>query len=98
MEVTRLGIKSELQLPAYTTGKAMWDPSYICDLHHSSWQRQIFDPLSKARDQTCVLMDTRQVPFCYITVGTPEGFFFKASKFLVIYAFQMNSFFHANVN
>ena len=26
----RLGVQSELQLPAYTTATAMWDPSYIC--------------------------------------------------------------------
>ena len=30
--------------------------------------------------------------------GNSWRFFFTASKFLVIYAFQMNSFFHANVN
>ena len=33
MEVPRLGIESELQLPAYTT--AMPDPIHICDLHHT---------------------------------------------------------------
>ena len=41
MEVPRLGIKSELQLPAYTTATAMPDPSRIWDLHHSSWHCQI---------------------------------------------------------
>ena len=30
----------------------MWDPSCICDLHHSSQQCWILNPLSKARDQT----------------------------------------------
>ena len=35
-EVPRLGVPSELQLPAYTT--AMPDPSRIGDLHHSSQQ------------------------------------------------------------
>ena len=33
----------------------------ICDLHHSSWQRWILNPLNEARDQTGVLMDTSQV-------------------------------------
>ena len=61
MEVPRLGIKSELQLPAYTTATAMWDPSYVCDLPHSSQQRQILNPLSEAKDGTCVLMDTSRV-------------------------------------
>ena len=36
MKVPRLQVKSELQVPAYTTATAMWDLSHICDLHHSS--------------------------------------------------------------
>ena len=63
MEVPRLGVKSELQLPAYTTATATRDPSRICNLHHNSWQHQIFNPLSEARDQTRVLMATSWV--CY---------------------------------
>ena len=47
MEVPRLENKSELQLPAYTTGTATWDPSRVCNLHHSSWQCQIFNPLMR---------------------------------------------------
>jgi len=50
MAVPRLGGKSELQLPANTTATATWDPSLVCDLHHSSWQRHILNPLSRARD------------------------------------------------
>ena len=38
----RLGIEWELQLPAYTTASAIPDPSHICKLHHSSWQRPSF--------------------------------------------------------
>ena len=45
MEVPRLGVKSELQLLAYTTAIATPDPSCVCDLHHSSWQHLIPDPL-----------------------------------------------------
>ena len=58
MEVPRLGVKSELQLQAYSTATATWDPSTICDLHQSLCQRQILNPLSEARDQTCILMNT----------------------------------------
>ena len=58
MEVPRLGVKLDLQLPAYTTATAMRDTSCVCDLHHSAWQRQIVNPLSKVRDQTLFLMDT----------------------------------------
>ena len=31
MEVLRLRVQSELQLPAYTTATATWDLSRICD-------------------------------------------------------------------
>ena len=50
MEVPRLGAKSELQLPAYTTATAMWDLSHVCDVHHSSRKCWLLDPLSEARD------------------------------------------------
>ena len=45
MEVTRLGVDSELQLLAYATATATSDPSHICDLHHSSQQCHILNPL-----------------------------------------------------
>ena len=54
MEVPRLGVKSKLQLPAYAT--ATLDLSYVCDLHHSSQKCQILNSLSKAKDQTCILI------------------------------------------
>jgi len=58
MEIPRLGVELELQLPAYdATATATRDPSHVCTLHHSSWQHRILNPLSEARDQTCVLMD-----------------------------------------
>ena len=52
VEAPRLGAESELQLPAYTTATATWDPSCDGDLYNSSWQRGIPDSLSKTRDQT----------------------------------------------
>ena len=48
MEISRLGVKSELQPLAAAT--ATQDLSHICDLHNSSWQHWIFNPLSEARD------------------------------------------------
>ena len=36
MEALRLGVKSELQLPAYATAIAMPDSSCVCDLHHNT--------------------------------------------------------------
>ena len=56
MEVPGLGVQSELQLPAYATATAISDLSCICDLHHSSWQQRILDPLSEARDRSHTLM------------------------------------------
>ena len=50
MKVPRLGIESEWQLPAYATATAMQDLRLVCDLHLSSWQPWILNPLSEARD------------------------------------------------
>ena len=72
---SRLRVESELQLPAYTTATETQDPSHVCELHHSSWQHQIPNPLSKARDQTSILMDTSQIRFHWATMGTPWNIF-----------------------
>ena len=52
----------QMQLLAYTTAPAMPDRSHVCDLYHSSPQRQILNPLREARDRTRILMDTSRVP------------------------------------
>ena len=46
------------------------DTSHVCDLHHSSQQRWILNPLSKARDGTRILMTTSRVCNSWATVGT----------------------------
>ena len=71
IEVSRLGLKLELQLPAYTIGTATQDPSHICNPYHASQQYWILNPLSKARDWTRIFMDTSQVHYHWPTVGTP---------------------------
>ena len=58
MEVPRLGVTLELQLLACTT---MWNPSQVFDLHHSSRQHWILNPLSEVKDRTCILMDSSQI-------------------------------------
>ena len=63
MEVPRLGVKSWLQLPAYTTATVTPDPSQVCDLHHSSRQQRIFNPLSEASDGTRNFMVPNQIRF-----------------------------------
>ena len=62
MEVPRLGVEPELLLPVYATATATWDPSSVCNPNHSARQRRILNPLSKAMDRTCILMDASQVP------------------------------------
>ena len=71
MEVPRLVVELELQLPAYATATATWDLSHVYDLYHSSWQHRVLNALSKARDRTLVLMDASQICFRCTTTGTP---------------------------
>ena len=54
-----------------TTATPTWDLSRICDLHHSSRQHWILNPLRKARDWTLMLMDTSQVPLSHN--GNPKS-------------------------
>ena len=48
---------SQASGPIRATATATPDLSHVYDLHHSSQQHQMLNPLSKARDGTCVLMD-----------------------------------------
>ena len=48
-----------------------WDPNHICDLYHSSRQCRIPNPLSGARDRTCILMGSSQIHFRCAMKGTP---------------------------
>ena len=61
MEVPRLGIKSEMQLQAYTTARAAGDPSHSFNLSCSLQQRQILNPLRETRDRTHILMGSSQI-------------------------------------
>ena len=77
MEVPRLRVESELQLPAYVPATAMPDLSHVCDLHHSSQWWRILNLLSMARDRTCNLRVPSRIRFCCATVGTPFLHFLK---------------------
>ena len=72
MEVPRLGVELELQLLATATCTATPDLSLTSNLHCSSWQHQIFNTLSRARDQTCILMDISRVHYRWAETGTPK--------------------------
>ena len=78
IEVPRLGVQSEVQPPAYTRATATRDPSRVCNLHHSSQQHWILNPLREARDRTCNLMVLRLVNHC-ATTGTPPLTFLSRS-------------------
>mgnify|MGYP001346181379 CR=1 FL=1 len=71
-EVPRLGVELELQPLGDVAATAMQDSSHICDLHHSSQQWWILNPLSKARDQTYDLIVPSRIRFHYATMGTPK--------------------------
>ena len=60
---------------------ATWDPSRICDLHHSSLQCWILNPLIEARDRTLNFMVPSQIRFRCAMTGTP---IFKDSQILAI--------------
>ena len=57
MQVPRLGVELQLWLLAYTAATTTRDLGHVCDLYHSSRQHRILNSLSKARDQTLVLVD-----------------------------------------
>ena len=75
-EVSRLGVKSELQLLAYTTATATRDLSCVYDLHHSSQQCWTLKPLNEARDRTCTLMVPGRIRYHWATIGTPKYNYF----------------------
>ena len=63
-----------------------WDPSHVCDLYHRSRQRQILNPLSEARDQTCILMDTSWISYHWATTGTTCIFFWYRPRSLQVFS------------
>ena len=63
LEIPRLGDRIRATLLAYATAMATWDPSLICDPHHSSRPHRIPNPLSEARDRTWIFMETSWVRY-----------------------------------
>ena len=80
MEVPRLGVEQGLQLPAYARATATQDPSCVYDLHGSSWQCRILNPLSKAMVRTLNLMVPSWILFWCATTGTPVILFLLVRK------------------
>ena len=92
----KLGVKLEVQLLACATAIATWDLSHICDLHYSSQQHQILNPLSEARDWTHHLMVPSRIRFHCTMTGTPIFNFLKnlhtvfPSGSISLYSYQPN--------
>ena len=61
------------RIGAYATATATLDSSHICDLFHSLQQYQIFNPLSEARDWTCILIDNLGSLTTWATSGAPQN-------------------------
>ena len=102
MEIPRLGVQLELQLPAYTTATATPDPSHVCNLHHSSRQLWLLNPLGEARDWTCNLTTPRRIHFRCAMMGNLEVFFkcfllFLFSGALCLYACGCICGFHTHI-
>ena len=72
--VPRLGVERELRRPGHSTATATEDLSLILDPHHSSQQRPILSPPSKARDWTCVPWMLVRLINCGAIMGTPGWF------------------------
>ena len=64
----------------------MQDLSHVFDLQHSLWQLWILNPLSKARDQTHILMDSGWVHYLRAMMGTPSWQYFWSLSWLSFFA------------
>ena len=79
VEVPRLVVELQPQPPAYTTATS--DRRHICNLHHSSQQCWILNPLREARDQTHNFLVSSRICFHCTMTGTPEIRFLKMFAF-----------------
>ena len=83
----RLGVKSELQLLAHATTAAAQDPNHDPDLYHSLQQCRILNPLSKARDQTSILVgfvtgEPENSPYLLFSINCSYSFSIVYNSFL----------------
>ena len=76
----------------------MPDPGQVCNLHPSSRQHRILNPLSEARDRTHNLMVPSRICFLRATMGIPSSFNFwkKSLEFIII--FKLNIYFRSTAH
>ena len=69
-----------------------WNRTVAAGLRHSHSNARSFKPLSEARDQTHVLMDTSRVHYHWATTGTPAYFLHKyfSSKWFPLFQMLRN--------
>ena len=82
----------ELYLLAYTTATAKSDLRCVCNVHHSSRQRQLLNPLSQARDWTHNLMVPSWIHFCCAMMETPIQYVLNNLNRYVPYTFKTSFF------
>ena len=88
MEVPRLGSNQSCSHQPLPQPQQWQDLSHICNLHHSSQQHQILNPLSEASDQNHILMDTSRVRYCWVTTGTPLWLFYIPNSLLKFWLYS----------
>ena len=73
MEVPRLGVELEPQLPAYATATShrIQAASATYTTAHGN-AGSLTNPLGKARDQILILMDSGRIRVCCTTTGTAK--------------------------
>ena len=79
---------------------ATWDPSRVCDLHHSSWQHLILNPLIQARDGTHKLMVPSRIHFSFFRAltnllplrSTPIGSYGQIALIVLLKQFSLGCF------
>ena len=92
MEIPRLQVKLELQAASLHHSHSNMGSETCCDLHHSSRQQWILNPLSKARDPTQVLTDTSQLHYYWATMRTPRLLFWMVFSLSVEFRVDIFSF------
>ena len=87
-------VRSQTRVTAanLATATARWDLNCICKSHHSSQQCWIPNPLSKARDQSCIFMDTVGLVTTEPQHELPKGLF-EHYEVYIIYILSQNILF-----
>ena len=91
MEVPRLGVQSELQLPAYATATEMQDRATSVTYTTAHRNARSLTPLSEAKDRTQFLTATSLIRFCCATTGTLTAQILSLAKNTIRFCFVLTS-------